>query len=53
MYTVYRCWKDGFKERLLVLTTQQEAEEKCLLLNNQRLPWSLELYKYMYEVVIL
>lgn len=52
-WKVFRFWKDGTKERLLVLLTQEEAEERCLLLNNQRLPWSLELYKYMYEVVIL
>lgn len=55
MYTVYRCWKDGFKEHLLVLLSLQEAEERCLLLNNQRLPWSHSEYQYiyMYEAITL
>lgn len=53
MYTVYRGWVDGTKEHLLVLLTQDEAEEKCLVLNNTMLPRSHREYLYMYEAVIL
>lgn len=53
MYAVYRGWVDGTKEHLLVLMTKQEAEERCLLLNDTMLPRSHREYRYMYEAVTL